>query len=57
MYDLDTSDHHYYGHVQDVAHIDFAKYMIGIPLLFVLLAFALATGLWPVLIIVWLLWR
>ena len=51
-----NEQHHWYGHVQDVSYIDFGKYMIGTPLFFILLAFCLATGLWTILLLGWLVW-
>jgi hypothetical protein len=40
----------------NVGSDNFGWYMFGCPLLILCLAFALATGLWPILIIIWLLW-
>lgn len=56
-YDADYPSHHWYGHVEDVSEVDFGKYMFGIPAIVVVLAFCLATGLWPALLLFWILWQ
>lgn len=59
--EYDTSlynGHHYYGHVGDAAGANLVRYMVGVPLLFVLIALMLAMpGIMVTLVLIWAFWK
>lgn len=46
--------HHYYGHVQDLEGYDTTSFFL-LPFQVLLVLFLIATGLWPILLLFWLL--
>lgn len=52
--DNEYNQHHWYGHVQDVSYIDFGNILLWILVLLFVVPLALASGLWVILILIWL---